>query len=107
MKINMQYFALDPRFEPDHLGYIPSFLSADDPRPAKEQFNENYAHGGGWRPLPGCKLSQQNMVIRYPGDPPLKPFAMTVLREEKLYFYPHSQVLILQPDGSFEVSRMD
>ena len=28
----------------DYVGFIPMMLSETDPRPAKEQFDENYAH---------------------------------------------------------------
>jgi hypothetical protein len=68
----------------------------------------NYQHGGGWRPLAGWKLNHATMALTYPGDPPLTPFAMTVLHDvEAIYFYPYAQVLILQQDGSFEVARMN
>ena len=99
---------LDPRFEPGHLGYIPGFLSEDDERPAREQLDANYQHGGGYNPMPQWKLlDQASMKIQYPGDPPLKPVAMTVLRDEMIFVYPTAQVLILQPDGAFIVARMD
>jgi hypothetical protein len=107
----MIYVGLDPRFDMEQLGFIPSFLSEDDPRGAREQLDSNYAHGGGWRPLEGWKIVNKNIliipIIQYPGDPPLKPFAMTGLRDEVIYFYPHAQVMIVQPDGHFEVARMD
>jgi hypothetical protein len=32
------------------LGFLPYMLSKSDPRPAAEQFNANYAPGGGWLP---------------------------------------------------------
>lgn len=43
---------LNPEMTVEQLGYIPLFFAADDPRPAAEQLNERYAHGGGWRPRP-------------------------------------------------------
>lgn len=101
----MIYIGLDPRFDVEHLGFIPSFISEDDPRKAAEQFNENYI--GGWRPMPGWKLNPDTLKLTYPGDPPMLPFAVTTLRNEMILFYPHAQVMILQQDGSFAVSRMD
>lgn len=101
----MTYIGLDPRFDMEQLGYLPGFLSEDDPRPAREQLDSNYQHGGGWRPLPGWE--RNGWIITYPGDPPLKPFALTHLRDETIVFYPHAQVMIVQPDGAFEVARMD
>lgn len=89
----------------DLLGYIPTFLYEDDPRPAAGQFNERYAHGGGWRPMNKWEFSGGQ--IKYPGDPPYEPVARGQLRHETIYVYHHSWVCIVQPDGSFQVARMD
>lgn len=89
------------------LGLIPAFLSEADPRPAKEQFHENYAHGGGWRPFKGFKLDILSMSIKYPGDPAYLPLAKIILRKEAIYIYPNAWVLIIQPNGDHEISRMD
>ena len=91
---------------PDTVGLIPMWLDKDDPRPAKEQLDEHYQHGGGWRPFKGFKLLR-NHSIKYPGDPELKPLAILRLRGEMIAVYPHAWVMILQKDGTFEVCRMD
>ena len=97
----------------ERTGYIPTFLSEEDPRPARDQFNENYAHGGGWMPFKGCKLhTGGTMALTYPGDPPLYPVASAVLHPnsahpERIFVYPYAWVLILQDDETWEVSRMD
>lgn len=96
---------LHPRCNREMLGFIPDFLNEDDPRPAKEQFNANYAHGGGWRPMRGW--TRTGWQMRYPGDPPMEPLALMQLHDELVYIYPHAWVVILQPDNSFEISRMD
>jgi hypothetical protein len=101
----MIYVGLDRRFDMEQLGYLPGFLSEDDPRPAAEQYDNNYV--GGWRPQPGWEYAPATMRARYPGDPPLYPFAMTMLRDERVLFYPHAYVLVLQPDDTFEMARMD
>lgn len=91
----------------DYLGYLPSFLSLEDERPAREQLDSHYAHGGGWRPFQGFVFNDKAMSIKYPGDPAYMPMAFTVLREEVIIVYPHAWVLILQKDGSHEIARMD
>jgi hypothetical protein len=104
----MIYAFLDARADMEFLGYLPSFLDENDPDDARTQLDKNYAHGGGIRPMDGWKIiDKAKMTIQYPGDPSLKPLAMTMLRDEAIYFYPHAFVLVLQPDGSFIISRMD
>ncbi len=96
---------LHPRMAHEHLGFIPGFLDEDDPRPAKEQFNERYVFGG-WQPFQGHKLQADN-TLKYPGDPPMRALAQTKLRDELIILYEGEWVAIIQPDRSFEVSRMD
>ncbi len=104
---------------PEALGVIPSFLDHNDPRSAREQFDANYVFGG-WDPFPGFVLDPSTRRISYrpsqserddddfdPPDPPLAPLAETKLRDETIILYESAWVLVMQPDGSFEVSRMD
>ena|SRR3990172_9240550 len=88
------------------LGLIPEFFYANDPRPAKEQINERYAHGGGWHPLAKFTMLDSR-AIKYPGDNPMKVMAEARLGSETILVYAHGFVCILQDDGSFEVSRLD
>lgn len=97
---------LDLRASPDHIGSIPDMLDAEDPRKAAEQLDIGYAHGGGWSPTPGFTMDDSGH-LKYPGDPPLAPLAAIPFREEIVLIYEHSIVAVIQPDGSFEVSRMD
>jgi hypothetical protein len=92
---------------PDDLGFIPSFVSTDDPRSAKEQLDSNYQHGGGWHSMPGFMLDLDGLLLTYPGDPPLHPRALAKIRDETVIIYPHDWVVILQQDESFDVCRMD
>lgn len=87
------------------VGYIPSFLSEDNPEPAAKQFNANYAHGGGWQPMKGWTFS--NGVLSYPGDPQEHPVAKLTFRDETIYVYNHAWVCIVQANSDFEVARMD
>src|SRR5262245_12931536 len=95
------------------LGALPYMLSEQDPRPAREQLSEHYQHGGGWRPFNSFRLGKNDELISKihdlegPDDPPLHPVARVRLRDEWIMFYRFSWVAIIQPDGSFEVCRMD
>lgn len=95
---------MHPRANLEMLGFIPSFLDENDPRPAREQFNANYV--GGWYPFTGFKLWSDER-LKYPEDPPLQPLFRTSLRDEEIIVYEYAWVLIRQTDGSWEVARMD
>lgn len=82
------------------------FLSEHDPRPAAEQIDDNYAHGGGWSPFKGFTVLEDGS-IQYPGDPAHPILAETRLRDEIIRFYDSSWLMIMQPDGSYEISRID
>lgn len=90
---------------PDDLGLLPTFLSLDDPRSAREQFDEKYV--SGWSPFKGHTFDEKTGELRYPGDPPLRPVGGCRFRDERIFVYPYAWVLVLQKDGSFEVCRMD
>ena len=93
------------------LGFIPTFIDPFNDEPAAKQLDDNYQHGGGWRPMEGWKLNEARVLSYDPADPPLKPLyhAKHVSKngEENIYFYDSAWVCIVQPDGSFEVSRLD
>lgn len=104
MTEKMIWYALNERAA-QLLGYIPSFLSEEDPRPAREQFQERYI--AGWSPFQGFEMGKECELI-YPGDPPLRPIATATLRDEIILVYEYAWVAILQKKGnSFEVCRMD
>lgn len=105
----IRFKMIDPRMTEDDLGFLPHFFSQADLRPAKEQLNENYAHGGGWHPYGEgkWKLDLVTHKLHYPGDPPMKVLAEAKLRDELILFYNYAIVAIVQPDGSFEVARID
>lgn len=98
--------AIHPDCTPDTVGFIPTFLDMDDPRPAKEQFAERY-QWGGWRPQEGFTQGNQRYSLNYPGDPPLSPMAAMVLGDELVMVYRYGYVAIWQKDGTFEACRMD
>lgn len=110
--MNAHWEMLSPDMTMEHLGIIPYWLTANDHHPAKEQLDDNYQHGGGWRHINGFALSDDNSLQYGPDDdedrdPPLVPRAVCQLREETIVFYDYSWVAIIQPDRSFEVCRMD
>jgi hypothetical protein len=97
---------LHPQMTEVQLGLIQFWLDEDNSAPAKDQLHHNYSHGGGWNPFKGFRLDETNS-LHYSSDPPLRPLAETMLRNEKIVFYDHSWVAIIQPDRTFEVCRMD
>jgi len=96
---------LHPRMKQENLGNLRFFLHKDDPRSASEQINERYRYGG-WEPFSGFESLGDGELI-YPGDPVVRPLARAYLRTEVIYFYKYDWVAVFQPDGSFEVSRVD
>lgn len=94
-----------PQATAEHLGLIPHFLSRADSRSAREQFDEAYQHGGGWRPFRGFEMRKTG--IKYPGDPLMPLLAEGRLGKEIIRIYDCAWVAIVQPDGSFEISRID
>jgi hypothetical protein len=102
----MTWYAKHPQVTMDMLGFIPSFLNEEDKRPAKEQIDSNYSHGGGWSAFHGFTMLP-NGNLSYPGDPEVLLLAETKLRDETIRFYEHSWLCIIQPDGSFEIARVD
>jgi len=102
----MQWVMKHPRMTMDQLGYIVNFLDPNNPKSAREQLDANYRHGGGWRPFKGFTMLP-NGNLSYPDDPVVQLLAETKLRDETIRYYEHSWVAIVQPDGSFELSRMD
>ena len=100
-----QYFPRQYSLE-DVLGLVPYWLDESDPRSAEEQLNAHYAHGGGWSPLEGWKLSASNS-ISYPGDSVLQPWAIATFREDTICAYESAWFAIIHPDRTFSVARMD
>lgn len=89
-------------------GFVPHFLREDDPRGAKEQFNDRYI--GGWLPSRGFVLDAKTMTLsspKYPGDDDLKPLSLMTFRDEDIYLYDYSYVLVMDQDDNWEVCRMD
>ena len=104
------WIALDPRFPPQGLGFLPDILDENDKRPVREQIEDRYRHGGGWRPFPKdhFRLDRMTMTLRFPGDPLFRPAALTRIGDETVVFYPVcSLLLVLQKDDSYEVARVD
>lgn len=91
---------------PESVGFIPEMLSEANPATARQQLDAGYIHGGGWVPFNGFELRADNS-IKYPGDPVHKPLAVMKLRDEQIFVYESGWVMVLQPDRSYEIARMD
>ena len=103
----MTWVLVHPEATPDMLGFIPDFLGPSDSRPAREQFHDRYAHGGGWLPFSGFAVLDGGAALQYPGDPPLMLLAQTQLRAETVRVYEGAWVAVFQADDACEISRMD
>jgi hypothetical protein len=102
----INFTLIHPRMTREALGEIPYFLSEEDPRSAAEQINANYPFGG-WQKFRGFTKADDKGGLKYPGDPVMRPLASAKLRDETIYFYQSAWVGIFQPDGSFEIARLD
>lgn len=91
-----------------HLGYIPTFLSAGSDLSASEQITANYPFGG-WMPFKGFSMDKATGGLKYTGDPIIPPMWQTKLpaTNEVVTVYPYAWVQIMQPDGTWEVARLD
>jgi hypothetical protein len=102
------WISLDPYFSPQGLGFLPDILLADDKRSVREQLDDRYAHGGGYRDRNFTKFRLgKNMALHWPGDPPQHPLAATLINDELVVFYSHAMLLVMQPDGTWKVTRVD
>ena len=79
----------------DVAGLIPTFVDANDPRPAREQLDDGYneAAGCGWHPIENFSLLPGN-VLQYPGDEPMQPLVKMTLHDETIYVYEAAFVAI-------------
>ena len=101
-----KWTAMNPSITVEHLGLIPMMLDVDNPQSARDQLNAGYQHGGGWHPFAGFRIDKQ-LRLHYSGDPPTNPIAYCMLRDEKIVLYEHAWVAIIQPNGYYEIARMD
>jgi hypothetical protein len=102
----MVWALLHPKMTMERLGFLPMFLDEANVKCARDQINEAYQHGGGWQPFRGFELLE-NGDLQYIGDPPTRRLAIAMLRNEEISFYEHAWVVIKQPDGKWEVARID
>lgn len=105
-----------PKATQDHLGYLWMIFSDVDPRPCSVQVNERYTYGGGWSPMqkwtatPADDLyraSPETVRIKYPGDPAFRVLFDFKINAERVFVFDGAWVMIVQPDGSHEIARMD
>ena len=97
---------------PRYAGLLPEFFSLLDPRPARDQLHDSYAHGGGVRPFKGFTLSRDwrnsgTATLHYPQDPPMREVSRGMLREETIILFESSWLAIVQPSGDYLICRVD
>lgn len=92
-------------------GILPEFFDESDPRPARDQLHENYAHGGGVHPFKGFTLNSWRSLGRaylsYPEDPPMMEVARGFLRNETVILFESNWVAIVQPNDDHLICRVD
>lgn len=86
-------------------GFIPTFLDEANPKSTIEQLDEGYV--SGWRPFNGFELNKNTLALSYDGDPDMHPIDKMQFRDDVIAIYPHEWVMVLMPDGKYEVCRMD
>jgi hypothetical protein len=93
----------------DALGWIPQFLHTDDDRPAKEQIDANYQHGGGWHEAneDGHWKITENGLQGDPDDPPYKMVASCRVGADEVMLFDSGWCAITHPDGTMNVARLD
>jgi hypothetical protein len=102
----MIWVSLDPSFHLDRLGLLLDILSASDRRPVKEQLEDRYRHGGGWRPIQGFRMQKNRTLLT--DDASYRPAAAADVNGELVIFYKNCSLLaVIQQDGKFEVTRVD
>lgn len=97
---------LVPGFTMEHLGLVPYWFDSEDKRTVRELIETYYQHGGGFRNIDGCTMAE-NQTIKYPGDPRMKPLAKMQHGDELVLMYDYAILAIVQPDGTFQVTRVD
>lgn len=89
------------------VGFIPAFVSEENPDSVTKQINDRYSYGGGWNPLEGFVMDKSDKSIQYPEDPKLMPLAVGVIKGCEVIVYDHGWVAVVNEDGNYEVSRID
>lgn len=101
-------WVLRPGLGPDRLGLLPTILQSADPAPLAEQLAARYI--GGWSPVQGRhSFNSETGVLSYPGEPDLLPDAILIApaTNEMALLYPYDWLVILKPDDTWEISRVD
>ena len=96
-------YSYDPGFVP---GWVAQYAITDTDITLQDWFNEVYSHGGGWMPFSGFTLNDDNS-LSYSGDPDQHPRYTMQVGEQTVCMYDGAWVCIINPDRSFEISRMD
>ena len=106
-KVNDVPWFFSDELAPELCGLIPHFLFAHDPRPLRQQIDERYSHGGGWRSMGGWRFNRKKWAIRYGDDPPLQPLGGAALNGEICVVFPDAWVMVMRDDEHFDIARLD
>lgn len=98
-----------PRADIDMLGYVPLFITRTSDVPLKKQFDAEYVSGWKTSASKWVRDTERNTLQGHPEDPPFPMIARYQHKPtgELLEFYTSCFTAIVQPDGTFEVARLD
>ena len=96
---------------PNALGVIPHWFY-EVGKSCKDIVNENYGHGGGWRRTAlsfvlRTDCPAEEWRLEYPPDPAMFLLAYCVIGLEIFCIFEHAWCAIIQPDGTYEICRID
>ena len=103
--VTLQWKGIDPRFEHYMLGFLIMFIDAEDKTSAVDQIDRHY--NAYWNTIKNHTRIGDDGTMYYPDDPPQKPLASAQHFDETLYFYPSAWVVVVKPDKSFDIARID
>jgi len=99
------------RRHPDDWDFFPQLLDESDPRPAADQINERYVGGWNSRMRFGVTCEPGTMTLRYTddraGEVTISPMSVMTFRHETLALFQSHYVVIMQPDESWDIARLD
>lgn len=100
-------YYMRPGYRPEDIGFVPYFFEAGDERHPAEQIAERYAHGGGWTPQEGFTIEEDGLRYKDGAKDRLLFSFMVHGHPQTLHLYECAWLAIVEPDGSFAVSRVD
>lgn len=92
----------------DVLGLLPEIITDKDSRPVREQIEDRYAHGGGWKPMEGFTFDPMSATLTYKDGEQMLALAYAAVRNEVVVLYESAILLVFnRTDNTYDVIRID